>query len=190
MISSVSAVPPGLIREPWLLWAGHRRFLVRPARRADLAAVARMHRRCSARSLLDSYRRGGCAPTGAALDVELRNPYGVLAIGTDGEVVAVGAVRRDPAHSARYAEISLLVEDRWQRHGLGTDLAAHLAGMAYTTGVQELVAYPATSPRAAQRLMTEIGRSRLVRDPELHLHTALAPSAELGLGAVRQRLAS
>lgn len=190
MINGVTAVPPGLIREPWVLWVGHRRFLVRPTRRADLAAVAWMHRRCSARSLLDRYRRGGCAPTVAALDVELRNPYGVLAVGTDGEVVAVGAVRRDPTHGRRCAEIGVLVEDRWQRRGIGTDLAEHLAGVAYVTGVHELIAYPATSPVKAQRLMTEIGRSRLVREPELHVHTVLSRSAELGLGAVRQRLAS
>ena len=190
MISDVLAVPPGLLREPWVLRAGHRRFLVRPTGGGDLAAVARMHRRCSARSLLDRYRRGGCAPTVAALEVELRNPYGVLVVGTDGEVVAVAALRRDPAHGEACAEIGVLVEDRWQRQGIGTDLAGHLAGVAYARGVQELIAYPATSPRAAHRLMIDIGRSRLVREPELHLHTALPPSAALGLGTVRQRLAS
>lgn len=189
MISNTPAVPAGLIREPWVLWTGRHRLLVRPSGRGDLAALARMHRRCSARSLLNRYRRGGCAPAVAALEIEVRNPYSVVAVGIDGEVVAAGAVRRDPAHGGSSAELGLLVEDRWQRQGIGTDLAGHLAGVAYLTGVDELIAYPATAPGVAQRLMTDIGRSRLILEPEPHLHTALTRSAELGLGAVRRRLA-
>lgn len=42
---------------------------------------------------------------------------------------------------------------------------------------------------AAQRLMVEVGRTRMVPDIDMHLHTYLPDSARLGLGAVRQRLA-
>jgi deoxycytidylate deaminase len=63
----------------------------------------------------------------AALEADLRRQYGVAAVGRDGEIVAVGAVRHDPQHSKQCAEISLLIEDRWQRKGLGSELTAHLA---------------------------------------------------------------
>lgn len=125
-----------------------------------------------------------------ALDVELRRPYGVAAVGRDGEVIAVGVLRHDPQHSKQCAEIALLVEDRWQRNGIGAVLAAHLAGVAARSGFHHLIAYPATTLDPARRLMAEVGPVRLVLTPQPHLHTALPQSAELGLGAVRQRLAS
>jgi GNAT superfamily N-acetyltransferase len=189
MSSFETTVPSELVSEPWLLRVSSGQFLVRPVGSDDLAAVALMHRRCSARSLLGRYRRGGSPPTVAALEADLRRQYGVAAVGRDGEIVAVGAVRHDPQHSKQCAEISLLIEDRWQRKGLGSELTAHLAGVAALGGFHQLITYPATTLDPARRLMAEIGAVRLVLTPQPHLHTALPRSAELGLGAVRQRLA-
>jgi hypothetical protein len=66
---------------------------------------------------------------------------------------------------------------------------AHLAGIAHVAGYHELIAYPATATQAAQRLMIEVGRTRMVPGPEVHLHTYLPEAASLGLGSVRERLA-
>jgi GNAT superfamily N-acetyltransferase len=179
----------GLTREPWVLRVSGKPFLVRPSTPRDLPAVARMHAACSPRSLLDRYRSGGRAPAVATLENILREPYSVVAAGADGSVVAHGVLRRDRAHTHFCAEISLLVVDRWQRLGIGTELTTHLAGVAHVAGYHELIAYPATAVTAAQRLMMDVGRSRMVPDGDAHLHTHLSESATLGLGSVRQRLA-
>ncbi len=178
-----------LTRRPWHLHIGRTPLVVRPGTVRDLSAVAQLHRRCSARSLLDRYRRGGRSPAGGALDAELRNPFGYVAETDDGTVVATAAVRRDPRHGPLCAEAAVLVADAWQQRGLGRELVSHLAGVAQVAGFAELVAYPATAVPVAQRLLVEIGRTRMVPDADPHLHTRLAEGAALGLGSVRQRLA-
>jgi GNAT superfamily N-acetyltransferase len=178
-----------LVRQPWTLRVGRTPVLVRPSSSRDLAAVARMHTRCSPRSLLDRYRCGGRSPAVAALDTALRNPNGVVAVTPDGDVIATAALERDANHSHFCAEVGLLVEDGWQRLGIGTELMTHMAGVAQVAGFHELIAYPATAMSAVQRLMIEVGRTRVVPDVHVHLHTYLPDSATLGLGSVRQRLA-
>ncbi|MBN9619760.1 MAG: hypothetical protein J0H43_08520, partial [Actinobacteria bacterium] len=65
-----------LVDEAWTLRVGRHPLLVRPSGVRDLPGLARMHGRCSARSLLDRYRTGGRPPTVAALDLALRRPLG------------------------------------------------------------------------------------------------------------------
>ena len=178
-----------LARRPWALRVGRDSMIVRPSSARDIAAVARMHRRCSARSLLDRYHSGGRPPAVAALDWALRNPLSFVVAGADASTVATVSIRRDPAHSYLCAEVELLVEDGWQRRGIGGELITHIAGVAQVAGFTELIAYPATAVPAAQRLMVDIGRTRMVPDANPHLHTYLPESATLGLGSVRQRLA-
>ncbi|MDT4914818.1 MAG: hypothetical protein QOC66_3946 [Pseudonocardiales bacterium] len=178
-----------LVLQPWTLRVGHEPLLVRPSSARDLAAVAQMHARCSARSLLDRYRYGGRSPAVAAIDRALRRPYSVVAMTAKGDVVATGLLDRDTLHNHLCAEVGLLVEDRWQRLGIGRELMSHLAGVAQVAGYHELIAYPATAVSAVQRLMVDVGRTRMVPDVDTHLHTYLPESATLGLGSVRQRLA-
>lgn len=178
-----------LTRQPWTLRIGRQPMIVRPSSARDLAAVARMHSRCSARTMLDRYRSGGRAPAVAALDRALRNPLGVVVALPDGTVVAAGSLERDRVHSYVCAEVALLVEDAWQRRGIAGELLSHLAGVAQVEGFTELIAHPATAVPVAQRLMTELGRTRMVPGPNAHMHTYLSTGATLGLGAVRQRLA-
>lgn len=148
-----------------------------------------MHSRCSARALLDRYRSGGRPPAVAALDRALRRPYSIVAATATGDVVATGTLEPDGVHNEYCIQVALLVEDRWQRLGIGTELMTHLAGVAHVAGYHELIGYPATAMPAVQRLMVEVGRTRIVPDTEAHLHTYLSESCSLGLGSVRQRLA-
>ena len=178
-----------LVRQPWTLRVGSEVLTVRPSAARDLAAVAQMHSRCSARSLLDRYRSGGRPPAVAALDLALRRPYSIVAETPTGDVVATGSLGHDGIHNPHCVEVGLLVEDRWQRLGIGTELMSHLAGAAQIAGYRELIAYPATAMHAVQRLMIGVGRTRLVPDVDAHLHTYLSESSSLGLGSVRQRLA-
>lgn len=178
-----------LARAPWTLRVGRTPLVVRPSSARDLAGVARMHSRCSARSLLDRYRAGGRPPAVAALDQMLRRPDTVVAVTAEGDVVAAATLSRDVSHSHFCAELGLIVEDGWQRLGIGIELTTHMAGLAQSAGFHELICYPATAMAAAQRLMIDVGRTRLVPDVDAHLHTYLPESATLGLGPVRQRLA-
>lgn len=178
-----------LARDPWTLRVGKTAMVVRPSSARDLPAVAQMHTRCSPRALLDRYRVGGRPPAVAALDHDLRGPYSVVVALADGSIIAHGSLARDRAHGALCAAFGLLVQDCWQRRGIGSELTTHLAGVGFAAGFQELIAYPATAVAAAQRLMVEVGRTRMVPDADVHLHTYLSGAASLGLGSVRQRLA-
>src|SRR5438445_4300379 len=110
-----------LARQPWTARLSYRpsdTVYIRPTTAWDLPAVARMHTRCSARSLLDRYRSGGRGPAIGAIDRALRNPLSFVAYSRTGDAIATATLRRDPRHSATCAEIGVLVEDAWQRRGL------------------------------------------------------------------------
>ena len=184
-----SLVP--LVRQPWTLRVGGTNLLIRGASQRDLQSVAAMHSRCSAQSLLDRYRQGGRGPSVAALQAMLRRPLAFVAATRSGAVAALAVASIDGRHDRTAAEIGLIVEDGWQGMGLGRELTTHLAGGAVVCGYTDLIGYVATSVLPAQRLLLDVGSTRVVADVEHpHLHTGLPESAALGLGAVRERLAS
>ncbi len=179
----------GLVRQPWLLRVDAATLLIRPSTTRDLRAVAAMHGRCSAQSLLDRYRCGGRPPAVIALDYQLRAPLSFVAMTREGEIVATAVASTDAIHGEESAEVGILVEDAWQGLGLARELMTHLAGGARVAGYTQMIAYPGTTPLAAQRLMIDVGRTRLVPDAaDIHLHTILPEGAALGLGPVRERL--
>lgn len=180
-----------LVRQPWLLRVGSNTLVIRGCRPRDLEAVAAMHGRCSAQSLLDRYRLGGRGPSVAALQHLLRRPLGFVAAAPGGHVVGFAVVGVDPHHGPATGAVGVIVEDGWHGQGIGRELTSHLAGSALVCGYTELVAYIATSVVGAQRLLVDIGSTRIVQDAHHpHLHTSLPETAALGLGAVRERLAS
>jgi len=157
----------------------------------DLVALAMMHKRCTARSLLGRYHAGGLAPSPVAMERSLRRTLGFVACSARGEIVAMAVAEPDARHPVGSADIGVLVEDRWQRKGLGREMLTHLAGGAYVCGYNQLIAYTATDEPATQRLLTSVGRTYAVPEGKTtHLHTYLTESATLGLGAVREHLAS
>jgi GNAT superfamily N-acetyltransferase len=165
--------------------------VIRGATPRDLAAVAEMHGRCSPKSLLNRYRAGGRRPAAAALENQLREPLSFVAATYGGVIVATAVASPDAQHGRDAAEVGLLVEDAWQGWHLGRELMSHLAGATLVCGYRELIGYPATSVAAVQRLMIDVGHTRVVVDPYgSHLHTYVSESAALGLGPVRERLAS
>jgi GNAT superfamily N-acetyltransferase len=179
------------VRQPWMVRVGRDNLLIRGAGARDLTAVAAMHARCTPRSLLERYRAGGKPPSSVAIERALRRTLAFVACTARGEVVAMAVAAPDPAHEDGAAEVGLLVEDEWQRRGLGRELLTHLAGSAYVCGYPQLISYTATSVTAASRLLTVIGRTYSVPDPRApHLHTYLTEQSSLGLGAVREHIAS
>ncbi|MEU8542326.1 GNAT family N-acetyltransferase [Streptomyces sp. NPDC048717] len=107
------------------------RITIRRADRRDLSAARALHDRCSARSLRARYH-GPVADADRYLDHLLSPRFGrTLAAQTaSGRIVALGHLLWDGDET----EIALLVEDGWQRRGIGAELLRRLVAMAGEAG--------------------------------------------------------
>ena len=179
-----SLVSTDTVRAPWLLPVDGTILTVRGAGPQDLPGVALMHSRCSAKTLLDRYRTGGRAPGVIILDRQLREALSYVVTTEEGRIIATAQVSADTAHPIGSAEISMLVEDQWQTLGIGRGVLRHCAAAASSSGYRQLIAYPGTTPGVIQRLMLGVGTTRVVAEPQRHLHTSLPASAQYGLGNV------
>lgn len=163
---------------------------VRSARVADLPALAQLLVRCTPRTRLGWYGRGGCVLPLALQEAWLAEPGALVVREGRGRLVAVAALR--PATCTGAVEpiasaVELLVHDAWQRRGIGTALVRRLAVASLASGRTELQAAPGTDRAAADRLLcalaAEVGaRPRIQRHahgrcPRVHL-------TERGLRAV------
>ncbi|MGA8208694.1 MAG: GNAT family N-acetyltransferase [Nocardioidaceae bacterium] len=110
--------------------------VVRLAAIGDTPALVRMHVRCSSESV---YRRYA-APLTRVDDRFARRLLlsggGALVAVVDGEVVGYATVSTTEEEAA---EVALLVEDGWQRHGLGARLLSSAARLARGRGAEEIV---------------------------------------------------
>jgi GNAT superfamily N-acetyltransferase len=123
----------------------------------DADAVSELHRRCSMATLFRRYHTGVRTMPRRRLHRLLVPPRGTSVLAVFGrEVIGLGQLI--PLMSGG-AEISLLVEDDWQRQGIGTALLARLAVLAEAQGITELTAdslagddvLPRTAARAGLR---------------------------------------
>ncbi|GJF31608.1 hypothetical protein KNE206_43080 [Kitasatospora sp. NE20-6] len=110
---------------------------VRRAEPADRQAALEMHHRCSPETLRKRYH----GPVGDAdrylhhlLDPRHGQTLAVEA--ADGRIVALAHLMWDDEG----AEVALLVEDAWQRQGLGVDLLRRMAALALESRVQTVYA--------------------------------------------------
>ncbi len=106
---------------------------LRLGRSADAEAVARMVARCSAETLS---RRFGAPDTRPGLQQARRLAAGGL-LAVAGQQV-VGLATLEPVSSGVF-EVGVLVEDGWQRRGVGTRLLSLAARTARADGAQEVV---------------------------------------------------
>ena len=113
---------------------------IRLARPEDSDAVAAMHERCSEKTL---YRRYLTA-VGQWRDITLRRLTGghrgatLVAMSEEGTIVGLGHVFPDSPAGAHVAEIAVLVEDAYQRLGIGTHLVRHMLDLAHQLGFDEV----------------------------------------------------
>ncbi|WP_406129279.1 GNAT family N-acetyltransferase [Streptomyces sp. NBC_00989] len=110
---------------------------VRRADTGDLDAAREMHERCSARTLGMRYH----GPVGDAdryLNHLLSPRFGrTLAVQTaSGRIVGLGHLLWDGDET----EVALLVEDDWQRRGIGSELLGRLVRMAVEAGCESVYA--------------------------------------------------
>ncbi|MGW2070462.1 GNAT family N-acetyltransferase [Streptomyces sp. NPDC001953] len=127
---------------------------VRRADASDLQAAKEMHERCSARTLGMRYH----GPVGDA-DRYLRHllspRFGrTLAVQTtSGRIVGLGHLLWDGDET----EVALLVEDAWQRRGIGTELLGRLATMAVEAGCENVYAVTQASNTGMVAAMRGLG---------------------------------
>lgn len=121
-----------------MVLAGGTEALVRPAGVDDLAAVTELHRRCSPGSLRRRYLAAAPLPGAGRLRRLLAPPGGLtlLAEGGDARVVAMATL----VVEGRLGQAGILVEDGWQRRGLGGALARRLLAYASRAGLEAVVA--------------------------------------------------
>ncbi|MEV6473442.1 GNAT family N-acetyltransferase [Streptomyces sp. NPDC051657] len=110
---------------------------VRRADHDDLAAARAMHDRCSQRTLGLRYH-GPVADADRYLDHLLSPRFGrTLAVQTaSGKLVALGHLLWDGDET----EVALLVEDDWQRRGIGSELLGRLVALAVEAGCDSVYA--------------------------------------------------
>ncbi len=110
---------------------------VRRAGPGDLAAARALHRRCSEETLALRYH-GPVRDADRYLDHLLSPRFGrTLAVRTaSGRVVALGHLLWDGDET----EVALLVEDDWQRRGIGSELLGRLVALAAEAGCESVYA--------------------------------------------------
>jgi GNAT superfamily N-acetyltransferase len=151
---------------------------VRRADTRDLEAARAMHERCSPRTLKLRYH----GPVGDAdryLNHLLSPRYGrTLAVQTaSGRIVGLGHLLWDGDET----EVALLVEDAWQRRGVGAELLSRLVGMAVEAGCSSVYAVTQASNTGMVAAMRGLG---LPLDYQVEEGT-LVITARLGEAVVR-----
>ncbi|WP_371477554.1 GNAT family N-acetyltransferase [Kitasatospora sp. NBC_00315] len=110
---------------------------VRRADASDKEAALAMHGRCSPDTLRKRYH-GPVTDAARYLDHLLDERHGqALAVeAADGRLVALGHLMWDDDS----AEVAVLVEDAWQRRGLGLDLLRRMSALALEAGIDSVYA--------------------------------------------------
>ncbi|MFE6765687.1 GNAT family N-acetyltransferase [Streptomyces sp. NPDC057689] len=156
---------------------------VRRADRTDHEAAVAMHGRCSEQTLRLRYH-GPVRDADRYLDHLLSPRFGrTLAVQTaSGRLVALGHLLWDGDET----EVALLVEDEWQRRGIGSELLARLVAMAGEAGCESVYAVTQASNTgmvAAMRALSlpldyQIEEGTLVISARLAATPAQAPQAQ------------
>lgn len=139
-------------------------LLVRPATADDLPAVVAMHERCSAGSLRRRYPAIGDRPAPARLGHLLDPTRGLTLLAVRGEPDQVAAGGGPVVAMANLVTegvlgaAGLLVEDAWQRRGLGGALLRRLVWHADQAGYAALVAHVPADDPAPRRTLERLRR--------------------------------
>ncbi|MFE2143521.1 GNAT family N-acetyltransferase [Streptomyces sp. NPDC059456] len=127
---------------------------VRRADGSDLPAARAMHDRCSERTLGLRYH-GPVSDADRYLAHLLSPRFGrtLAATTASGKLVALGHLLWDGDET----EVALLIEDDWQRRGIGTELLGRLIAMAAETGCDSVYAVTQASNTGMVAAMRGLG---------------------------------
>ncbi|MEU9237833.1 GNAT family N-acetyltransferase [Streptomyces subrutilus] len=154
---------------------------VRRADNSDQAAARAMHDRCSERTLGLRYH-GPVSDADAYLGHLLSPRFGrtLAATTVSGKLVALGHLLWDGDET----EVALLIEDEWQRRGIGSELLRRLISMAVEAGCDSVYAVTRASNTGMVAAMRGLG---LPLDYQIEEGT-LVITARLGAAPVVSRL--
>jgi GNAT superfamily N-acetyltransferase len=138
-------------------------LLVRPATADDLDGVQRLHARSSAATRQRRYLTGQVPPE-SRLRRLLEPPSGLTLLAQhDDRVVAMATL----VVEGDLGEVALLVEDGWQRRGVGTALLRRLLAYAQSAGTAAVVAHTGADNVAMLRTLRRFGATGGDRDGTL-----------------------
>jgi acetyltransferase len=134
---------PQHLAKPWVL-EDSTEVLIRPIRAGDEAMMARFHATLSERSVYLRYFH--MLPLDARIDHERLarictidyDREMVLVAERREEILAVGRLIRD--ESGKEAEFAVLISDKFQGHGLGTEMVKRLIEIARAQGLDRVTA--------------------------------------------------
>lgn len=157
-----------------------RTVLVRAMMPGDETRLCRLFRRLSPETV---YRRFmvanpkiGSAQLARLVDIDHADRE-ALVVTLHGEIHAVARYHRNPGE--RDAEIAVVVEDRWQRRGIGRILFTRLAELARTRGVESFTGTMLAENAGATRLLVSVfpTAERQIRQGELVFRVPLTDGA-------------
>lgn len=161
---------------------------VRPIRPTDTTALQRFHRRLS----LDSVYRRFFGFVRELTEERARyfthvdgeNRYALVALDPARPDEIIGVVRYDREAATDRAECAVIVEDRWQGHGVGLALMRRLIEAARARGIRVLDALVLTDNTRMLQLLADLGvptRSQVERGADTagvrHIELLLQPAA-------------
>jgi GNAT superfamily N-acetyltransferase len=186
--------PPGSLAagdahpSPGLPCPGHARaasgaagFWLRPPARSDLSRITAMWERCSLETRLARFHAPVRRIPASYLETVLSEPSAsVVAVTRQaGAVAGLASLVRGGSGSA---ELGVLVEDPWQRHGIGSRLVTHLIAAAPARHITELTASVLAQNGAVADLLRRIpGEFFITRDgATVNVRVRLASAAPAG----------
>ncbi|HEX6683147.1 MAG TPA: GNAT family N-acetyltransferase [Candidatus Limnocylindrales bacterium] len=154
---------------------GRAPVLVRPAEKSDLAAITAMHERCGSETLFLRYLAGTRKPSEQQLKRLLTPARGAAIVAEtvhSGQVVALGNLIGE----GELSEAAILVEDAWQRKGIGTALLRRMVSAASQIGLSAIVLHTHAGNEAMHRTVR-----RVRADALFELDSGLV-TATIGIG--------
>jgi GNAT superfamily N-acetyltransferase len=155
---------------------------VRPASSADLAALLEMHGRCGEHTLYRRYFSGTRGPSRQQLARLLGPARGsaLVAEDTEGRLVALANLIGE----GEQAEAALLVQDSWQRRGIGTGMLRRLIALAQPSGFRAVVLHTHADNEPMLRTVRRMPQTAAF-DVDGGVVSATLIVTELPAGAVR-----
>jgi GNAT superfamily N-acetyltransferase len=156
--------------EPRLITTGDgSKLSVRPIRPSDrgefLKAFAHLGDESRYRRFLRPIKRLTEGDVRYFTEVDHREHEALIALTSDGEIVAVGRYIRlkdDPTE----AEVAVTVADEWQRQGVGGAILRLLAERARKAGIETFQAICLASNTDMRQLLEDLGRDARTSSPE------------------------
>ncbi|HEX6527177.1 MAG TPA: GNAT family N-acetyltransferase [Streptosporangiaceae bacterium] len=133
----------------------YRRARLRPPARGDLPRIIAMWERCSLATRMARFHAPVRDIPASYLGTVLSDPSAslVAVAGRAGAVAGLASLVSDGSGSA---ELGVLVEDAWQRHGIGRQLVAHLIAAAPARQITELSASVLTQNGTVADLLRQV----------------------------------